>query len=277
MGRVPAHQPLVGNGGSRPWSVPLVDPHCKGRQQPLRPLQRFVPRHVCVGLSGAFSPLGHYCQWVVRRLERHVSTFLHPLAPPALPGFIATMGALTPGRPALQLYEPELRLGYRPGLPASRAWSSEPSVSNHLTAPIVALTPNPSARWASRLGRVRVSSFASRLTGQPGRIEFVSLRTTRSPPVALHLASRRRSYDQLQAGVGVPEEDLHLPGQTRLQAHWHGHLARGIADTGWKPVPLPIPRAARTTNRRTRLNCTLQSNHQVPRPTTLLSDGLQPE
>src|SRR6202007_3032096 len=26
----------------------------------------------------------------------HVSTFLHPVAPPALPGFVATMGALTP-------------------------------------------------------------------------------------------------------------------------------------------------------------------------------------
>ena len=30
------------------------------------------------------------------------STFLHPFAPPALPGFLATMGALTPGRPALR-------------------------------------------------------------------------------------------------------------------------------------------------------------------------------
>jgi hypothetical protein len=104
-------------------------------------------------------------------------------------------------------------------LPVSCAWSSEPSVSNHLTAPVVALTPNPSARRASRSSRVRVSSVPSRLTGRPGRIEFVNLRTTRSLPVALHLASRRRSYVQLQAGVGVPEEDSHLSDQTHLQAH----------------------------------------------------------
>jgi hypothetical protein len=218
MGRLPVQQPLVSNEGPRLASQSRVDSHKESRQQPPGPLRRFAPRHVCVAPSGAVSPVGHYCRCVVRRLEPHDSTSLHPFAPPALPGLFATMGALTPGWPALRL-APTRRLGDRPGLSVSRAWSSEPSVSNHLTAPIVALTPNPSARWAPRLGRVRVSSFPSRLTGQPGRIEFVNLRTTRSPPVASHLASRRRSYVQLQAGVGMPEEDLHLPGQTRLRTH----------------------------------------------------------
>src|SRR6516164_2561948 len=27
---------------------------------------------------------------------------------------------------------------------------------------------------------------------------------------------------------------------------WHWHLARGVADTGWKPVPLANPRKLRT-------------------------------
>jgi hypothetical protein len=63
------------------------------------------------------------------------STFLHPFAPPALPGFSATMGALTPGRPALRLCEHEHRLGCRPGLPTSWNRPSRHSVSNHLSPP----------------------------------------------------------------------------------------------------------------------------------------------
>jgi hypothetical protein len=46
------------------------------------------------------------------------------------------------------------------------------------------------------------------------------LRTTHSPPVAPDPASRRRSYGRLQAGVGMPEEDLHLSDQTHLQVHY---------------------------------------------------------
>jgi len=52
-----------------------------------------------------------------------------------------------------------------------------------------------------------------------GRIEFVFLRTNRSPPAALHPASRRRSGSRLQAGEGVPEEDFHLSDHIRFQAH----------------------------------------------------------
>src|SRR5438105_1149506 len=40
-----------------------------------------------------------------------------------------------------------------------------------------------------------------------------------SPSVAPHPASRRRSYARLQAGVGIPGEDFHLPDRLRLQAH----------------------------------------------------------
>jgi len=38
----------------------------------------------------------------------------------------------------------------------------------------------------------------------PGRIEFVILRTGRSPPAALHHASLRRSGSWLQAGERLP-------------------------------------------------------------------------
>ena len=59
-----------------------------------------------------------------------------------------------------------------------------------------------------------------------GRIEFVILRMDRSPPVAPHPASRRRSYSWLQAGERIPEEDFHLSDQTRFQAHWNARSAR---------------------------------------------------
>ena len=53
----------------------------------------------------------------------------------------------------------------------------------------------------------------------PGRIEFVILRTGRSPPAAPHHASRRRSCFRLQAGERLPEEDFHLSDYSRFQAH----------------------------------------------------------
>jgi len=59
----------------------------------------------------------------------------------------------------------------------------------------------PSAsRFVSRLsasGCFQASPRMSRLATVPRRIRFVSLRTAGSPPVALHPASRRRSYLRL--------------------------------------------------------------------------------
>jgi len=63
-------------------------------------------------------------------------------------------------------------------------------------------------------------AFSQQARQLSGRIAFVFLRTNRSPPAAPHPASRRRSGSRLQAGEGVPEEDLHLSDQTRFQAHW---------------------------------------------------------
>jgi len=47
----------------------------------------------------------------------------------------------------------------------------------------------------------------SRLVATSRRIEFVILRTASSLPVALHPASRRRSYLQLR-GLGLPRHGL---------------------------------------------------------------------
>ena len=97
MGRGQVQQPLLEGSGIAPGTIP----HGEGRQQTGDSRQRFEPRHVGVGLSGAVSPdawHGQSHRGVFRRFELHVSTFLHPFAPPELPGFDATMGALTPTR-----------------------------------------------------------------------------------------------------------------------------------------------------------------------------------
>ncbi len=79
------------------------------------------------------------------------------------------------------------------------------------TLPFSVLDFPPSWVWAS--------PYASWLAAASGRIAFVILRTDSSPPVALHPASRRRSYLRLQAGERLPGEDSHLPDRVHSQAH----------------------------------------------------------
>jgi hypothetical protein len=95
---------------------------------------------------------------------------------------------------------------------------SDHSVSNHLAPTVGALSCYPSARQLPVL-RFRLRHRYAGSSGIPGRIEFLIVRTGRSPPVALHLASRRRSYSRLQVGEHMPEEDLHLSDNARSRAH----------------------------------------------------------
>ena len=140
-----------------------------------------------------------------------ISTFLHPFAPPALPGFSATMSALTP--------VPCLELADCTGLYASRSWPSKPSVSNHPDRPHGRFITQPLSAMGLPPSRVRASPLGRRLANRSGRIEFVILRTTSSLPVAPHPASRRRSFGLLQAGVGIPERDSHPSDQLRSRTH----------------------------------------------------------
>ena len=224
VGRPQAKQPTTRKVGIGACSDSVV----QSRQHAPCPHARFGPRPAGADLSVGSS------LWPPRRPRHCVrfgflawghgpSIFLRPLARPALPGFTATMGALTPEQAALRRplalakrrrSTHEHRLEICSGLPALRDRPSEHSIPNHLTAPAVALTHNPSARqafWASP--RMR------RLAGRPCRNGFVLLRTAHSLPVAFHPSSRRRSYFQVQAGVCMPEEDFHLSGQSRSQAH----------------------------------------------------------
>jgi len=193
----------------------------QSRQHALGPDGRFRPRPTGRVGSGVLSRSWHSRRGLARRAGSHASISLRPFAPRALPRFVANMDALTPVRSVLGILirDIERRSCFRTGLSASCVWPSDPSVSNHLARPRDRFRTQPLSVASSPLARVWASPLSSRLAARPGRIEFVILRTSRSPPVALHPASRRRSYLWLQAGVRIPEKDLHLSDQTHLQTH----------------------------------------------------------
>jgi hypothetical protein len=153
-------------------------------------------------------------------LVHATSTFLRPFAPPALPGFHATMDALTPARLALRT-----RVTARGGFTAHEHLStqsvqvsllnvaepSDRSVSNHPLSPsepglllVRGLPRNrtpqdtaPPLQWdGSSLGLRHSLAGSPR---RPAESSSLALRTDRSPPVALHPASRRRSYLRLRS------------------------------------------------------------------------------
>ncbi len=90
----------------------------------------------------------------------------------------------------------QVSLIHAPCLPAI------PSPTTHCSLPLLYhATPQ-----LDRLPFLKVwtSPFTSRLTVTTGRIEFVNLRTSFSPPVAPHHTSRCRSYGRLQGGKRFP-------------------------------------------------------------------------
>ena len=151
----------------------------------------------------------------------YLSTFLHPLAPRALPRFLATTGALTPVRAALRTL---IRGNEHRPCPeqVSLVHTARPSlhsVTKHLTRPAIAsplptqrgrlpglypgldFTLNPQARRYARPNRVRYPTDCMFASGC-------------SPP---HLAAT-----QLPSATGIghlPEEDFHLLNRACSQAH----------------------------------------------------------
>lgn len=84
---------------------PFVSFHSlfKSRQHANGPSARFDPspsRENLVFGSGRSGLLSrrHYHRFVFRSFGHSTSIFLQPFAPPALPGFLATMAVLTPAR-----------------------------------------------------------------------------------------------------------------------------------------------------------------------------------
>ena len=200
-------------------------PRFEGRQHAVRPDARFRPDPTGLGFSDLFSRKRHSRRLEFRSSVHSTSTFLRPFAPPELPGFHATMDALTPARRALRTgrfrtfrnpaHERPPR--GRTGLPASQHRIFRPF---HLQPPLVIPAADLVLRYGAyrrktashslhSLSRVSLdvtwaSPFPSRLATTTGRIEFVILRTGHSPPVALHLLSRERSYFRLQDSGQTP-------------------------------------------------------------------------
>ena len=137
------------------------------------------------------------------------STFLRPLAPGPLRPFFATMDALTPARsvlavlglfPAATRSAPHEQVSLIPtlGLPTipSPTTCGRFVSPRHVTCRRIGPRPHPHGTPPNGNSGLRHS-----LAGSPrraGRIEFVILRTGRSPPAALHLVLRRRSCSRLQ-------------------------------------------------------------------------------
>jgi hypothetical protein len=185
---------------------------------------RNFDRHSVFSLAAEAAPAclarGHW-RWLRFCFDRrYASTSLPPLAPSPLRDFTATMEALTPVGPALRS---------RTGCLNTVSFNRQVSLIHASDRPIIpppttlGLPPSLSHPTPQRVGLLtRVSpGFATESQARQlsGRIAFVILRTDRSPPAAPHPASWRRSCSRLQAGEGVPEEDLHLSDQMRFQAH----------------------------------------------------------
>jgi len=207
-------------------AVPFASfhPFFKGRQHPFRPYRWFHPSPSGLGLSGLFS-LWHCRRSFFLRYLRHVSTFLRSLRSTSVTRFLRYYGrsdSCSLGSSAYtrsRVLSHELLTCCEQVSPITRVGLPDHSVSNHPTCtPSLLLHATPQLD-GSPLSRSRFRLCASGLTGTPGRIEFVTLRTGRSPPVAPHLASRRRSYSRLRAGERVPEGDFHPSVQRASRAH----------------------------------------------------------
>jgi hypothetical protein len=188
--------------------------HFNEHQHPFGPERRVNRRR-----SSSLSPIRHL-RWCRRhRSAQFESTFLRSLRSISVTRFHSYYGrsdSCSPGSSGLWSmnsgsFSEQVSLIHPHGLP-------DHSVSNHLAPAVVALTRYPSARPLP-VARVRLRHWYGSSSGIPGRIEFVILRTGRSPPAAPHPASWRRSCIQFQAGERMPEEDLHLSDHARSQAH----------------------------------------------------------
>ena len=211
-------------------------------------ISRFA--HTCtgVGCPAGIAPKGTVAGLWSETLGHHASTFLHPFAPPELPGFNATMGALTPARWYSWTEQVSLLHSIE---------SSEHSVSNHPLPPrSFGLVFSPGLPCVTVLRRhapenrvmyvLWASPLGCRLAATKSRIEFVIiLRTVRSPPVASHPASRRRSHLRLRSSDQTSAGTCTLPIQracrrTPLPARPAGEAVRRLARAA-RPILFPDP------------------------------------
>jgi hypothetical protein len=156
-------------------------------------------------VSGGLDHLATRYRCIFRVPNWSAPTFLPPLAPCPLRRFIATMEALTPVRLSPEHRSPCFTYSSFQTIPSPTTLCLPDTAFPPATLSISASGLLPLCRVLSLPltqasgGRSRLRHFPAGSPRAPGRNGFVILRTGRSPPVALHPASRRRSYSRLQA------------------------------------------------------------------------------
>ena len=207
-------------------------PPFKGLQHPIRPYRAFHPLPSGTGFSGLLSPCGHWRQFAFARYGLHRSTFLPPLAPRALPRFLATMEALTAARPVLRLaLQNERRPLNRQLSLVHMAQASTHSVTKHLTRPIIAslLPDQPDGLpgpFCFRATRGRARGF-----GQPG----ASLRSRSGVRLESAGSSRRAAESCSHYGYGLRVRLRLLPTPPRGDAVTFGYRERASPGGGLSP------------------------------------------
>ena len=215
------------------------------RQHAFRPDARVRPTSNRGRLSGGFSRERHCHRFVILFpwLGHHASIFLRPFAPPALPGFVTTMGALPPGRSALRILirDNEHRPLHRSGLLVSCIETSDRSASIHRLPSSglgFAFPPRLTARSADRipcLGPERHLGFTygvqARHDNGPNRVRHPTDRQFTSSCSPRPLArTQLLSVTKFKPNL---DKDLHLADSIHLQLHTPPSLSRSVNKTEW--------------------------------------------
>src|SRR5262249_20421903 len=170
-------------------------------QHALGPDRGFRPSPAARDISVLSSRCRHWRRWAFPWHGPSASISLRPFAPPALPGFLATMDALTPGGAGLGGAWPVGPSWHRQVSLRHVVGPSGRSVSNHLWPPapwgLLRRRGLPRARGGRPsgtpvpVGRIGIgaSPFGGTVPTAHARIDFVLLRTSPSPPVAPRLSS----------------------------------------------------------------------------------------
>jgi hypothetical protein len=187
--------------------------HFNEHQHPFSP-ERPVNRR----RSSLLSPFRH-SHWDCRhRSALSESTFLRSLRSISVTRLHRYYGRSDSCCPALRDLVHELRLFPQQVSLIHASDLPDHSVSKHLMPRRCRFITLPLSATAFPCGS-RLRHFLAGSSIAPGRIEFVILRTGRSPPAALHHTSLCRSCIRLQAGERLPGEDFHLSDHLRFQAH----------------------------------------------------------
>ncbi len=205
------------------------------------------------------SPTGtarrHWAEEICAAVHPPSSTFLRPFAPDPLQALLRSYGrsdSCPPGSSAfsrheLRLLHEQVSLIHAPGLPTipSPTTCGRSVSSGHATPRRI--EPRSLPHGSSPNGN---SGLRHSLAGSPhltGRIEFLIVRTGRSPPAAPHLVSPRRSCSRLQVTLTWRGLSPLQPGAlsgARVRQLAAAFLTRTCSrpwETRSNPSPVPRP------------------------------------